>query len=42
MKGFAIVPYIQGNSELITRILNNCDTKVALEGKFFLRSQKVP
>ena len=31
MKGFAIVPCIQGVAEQIMRILNNCDFKVALK-----------
>ena len=31
MKGFAIVPYIQGIAEPIMRILNNCGIKVALK-----------
>ena len=31
MKGFAIVPYIQGIAEAIMRILNNCGIKVALK-----------
>ena len=31
MKGFAIVPYIQGIAEPIMRILNNCCIKVALQ-----------
>ena len=31
MKGFAIVPYIQGIAEPIMRIVNNCGIKVALK-----------
>ena len=31
MKGFAVVPYIQGIVEPIIRILNNCGIKVALK-----------
>ena len=30
IKGFAIVPYIQGIAESIMRILNNCGIKVVL------------
>ena len=31
VKGFAIIPYIQGNAEPIRRVLNNCGIKVALK-----------
>ena len=31
VKGFAIVPYIQGIAEPIRRVLNNCGIKVALK-----------
>ena len=31
IKGFAVVPYIQGITEPIKRILNNCEVKVALK-----------
>ena len=31
VKGFAIVPYIQGIAEPIRRVLNNCSIKVALK-----------
>ena len=31
VKGFAIVPYIQGVTEPIKRILSNCNIKVALK-----------
>ena len=31
LKGFAIVPYIQGIAEPIRRVLNNCGIKVALK-----------
>ena len=31
MKGFAIVPFVQGIAEPIMRIINNCGIKVALK-----------
>ena len=42
VKGFAIVPYIQGVTEPIKRILSNCNVKVALKPYLTLGKPKDP
>ena len=42
VKGFAIVPYIQGIAEPIRRVLNNCGIKVALKGCDAKLKDRVP